>query len=175
MESLWTEMAFYVVETQASVASVLATLPVPVTVVREAPRTYALQALIHQGTYGDTNHTSMAAIALEGKVLIAPPGGHWPRTGGTEWLRALSKAFGTVHGFNTSSANTQIVKYEAGLEVATVSEYGPPSTGPILGVSKLVDGEDAPVWAAMEKLLGIEDVKAVLRVGECLLCEAADR
>jgi hypothetical protein len=171
MESLWYDLGFLVIATDASLAEVLAALPVPAAALAEAPRRFALAEKIH---VGDPPHrTEFAAVREPGWTILAPPGYCFLRTAERDWPEALSRRFGRVWAFSTSCAWAAILVFEDGVCVAEIEEGHPvPPERSILGVTTVVDDDDATVLAALGRLLGTPDVKAFFRRGTCTLCRA---
>lgn len=153
--SLWSELAFLVVETSAPLAEVAAALPVPATLVNTAPRSWALAKTIHHGQHYEANTTDFALFALEGKVVVAPPGGIFMRNGETHWPRALSARFGRVWGFTAADYAPSVIQFDGG-EESTRSE----------------PENETVVLAELARLLGTADLPQLLRSGDCVLGRA---
>ncbi|HEX3758188.1 MAG TPA: hypothetical protein VHW23_05760 [Kofleriaceae bacterium] len=172
-ESLWINMGFLVVDTDAPLADVLEALPVPAVALNEAPRRFALSELIHLGDGNAGNRTELAVFHEPGLAIVAPPGSCFHYTGELDWPEALSRRFGRVWAFSTNCAAAALMVFDGGTCVDEVSEYKPaPADGGVLGVSTLRDEDAEIVLAAMGRLLGTSDIKALLRRGTCTLCRA---
>ncbi len=175
-ESLWIDMGFLVVDTDAPLADILAALPGQAVAVNEAPRRFALAELIHLGDGNDGNQTEFAVFHEPGLAIVAPPGYCFQRTGELDWPEALSRWFGRVWAFSTNCAAASLMVFDAGTCIDEVSEMKPaPADGGVLGVSTLRDDDAEIVLAAMGRLLGTSDIKALLRRGSCTLCRAEPR
>jgi hypothetical protein len=94
------------------------------------------------------------------------------RTGEDDWPRALSR-LGTTWAFAISENAPRLAMYVDGERVANLDELGAePAGAEILGVSSLDSAHLEPLFAALARLLGTDDVKQLLRTGTCTLCRA---
>lgn len=174
MESLWLELAFFVIDTDASLDIVLASLPVRTVALSTAARRFALAQDIHEGVC-EPNYTELAVFQESGLTVIAPPGSVFMRTGEDDWPRALSR-LGTTWAFAISENAPRLAMFVAGERVANLDDLGAePAGAAILGVPSVDPANLAPLCAALGHLLGTDDVKQLLRTGTCTLCRADKR
>jgi hypothetical protein len=174
MDSLWTNLSFFVIEREAPDHEILASLPVRARVLGVGRRNLALAETIHLGPEGVSNYTEFAVFRASDCTVIAPPGSIFMRNGEPAWLEALSRTFGRCWAFCTGEAVSGVWRFEDGSPVAVVSsdQVDPPDG--LLGLTHIEDGEDAPVLAALALLLGTEDLRSLLRNGSCTLCTTTD-
>lgn len=171
MENLWLELAFFVIDTDASLETVLASLPVRTVRLSTASRRFALAQDIHEGVC-EPNYTELAAFQEPGLTVIAPPSSVFMRTGEEDWPRALSR-LGTTWAFAMSENAPRLAMYVAGERVANLDDLGAdPAGAEILGLSSVDAANLEPLFAALGRLLGSDDVKQLLRTGTCTLCRA---
>jgi hypothetical protein len=171
MESLWLELAFFVIDTDAPLDAVLASLPVRTVALSTAPRRFALAQDIHEGLC-EPNYTELAAFQEPGLTVIAPPSSVFLRTGEDDWPRALSR-LGTTWAFAISENAPRLAMYVGGERVANLDDLGAePAGAEILGISSLDSAHLEPLFAALARLLGTADVKQLLRTGTCTQCRA---
>lgn len=166
MYEMWLDLSFAVVHAPLSPAQVLAALEVPATALGEQRRQTMLYASLH---LPDGTPRGFGTFVHDGLTVIGPDGPLFHRTGVADWAEILSRKHGECWLFGTG-LGAQAVQHWRGGEV--VARLDADSGGDeILGCGPLsLTGVDEDVAAdavlmAMSRLIGVQDVKQLLRQG----------
>lgn len=160
MNSLWSDLAFFVIPGVHETPLVLESLPVAARCVKKGPQQLALAATIHFSKNSEINSTDFAVFELGAFTLVAPPARACLEF---SWLFALSRRLGECWLFSTASGALQVILFRGGEEAARVDELTAPPPGTDLAGLTAKLTHEAQVLTALGRLLGVEEVKVALR------------